>query len=164
MARRYIVFNGASPTTAAQVPVATGTAIKTLVQVATPSTTGLHVIEWGVSFDGTTAANAPGKVELLQTNVAASSGTSLTPTVYGVDATASLCVGGAALTCFSPAAEGSITSTRVFDAQLVSPTGAYVKQFPLGREPFVPVSQFLRIRVTFANTVNAYAYIVWEES
>ena len=164
MARRYIVFNGAAPTTAAQVPVATGTAIKTLVQVATPSTTGLHIIEWGISFDGTSSANAPGKCELLQTDVAATSGTSLTPSIYGVDTTASLCVGGTGATNFSPTVEGTITSTRVFDAQLVSPTSGYSKQFPLGREPFVPASKFLRVRVTFAVTVNAYAYIIWEES
>jgi hypothetical protein len=160
---RYIVFNGAVPTTASQVAVATGTSIKTLQQVATPSTTGLIVIEWGITFDGISSTAVPGICELIQTDVAATSGTSVTPTPYGVDQTASLCVGGTGATNFSPSAEGTITATRVFDAVHVPPTGGFVKQFPLGREPFVPVSKFLRVRVKFAATVNAISWIVYEE-
>jgi hypothetical protein len=164
MSAIYWAANGASPTTAAQVPVATGAAIKTLLQIATPSTTGISVIEWGISFDGVTASAVPGKVELLQTDVAATSGTSLTPTIFSIDTTASLCVGGTGATCFSPSTEGTITATRVFDVQHITPNGGlYVKQYPLGREPFITVSKFLRVRVTFAATVNAYTYIIWEE-
>lgn len=159
----YFAANGASPTTAAQVKVATGTVIKTLLQVATPSTTNLTILEWGISFDGSAAAT-PIAVELLQTDVAATSGTSLTPTLWGdPNAPASLCVGGTGATCFSPSAEGTITAVRMLDVQLIAPTAQYVKQFPLGREPEVPVSKFLRIRVTAGTTVNAYCYIVWEE-
>jgi hypothetical protein len=47
MAQIYFAANGASPTTAAQIVVATGTAIKTLLQIATPSTAEIKVIEWG---------------------------------------------------------------------------------------------------------------------
>lgn len=163
MANLYIAANGASPTTAAQVPVATGTSIKTLLQIATPATENLKVVEWGISFDGSAAAT-PIRVELLQTDVAATTGTSLTPTIYTPDsAPASLCVGGTAATCFSPTVEGTITATRVFDVQFIAPTNQYVKQFPLGREPAVPVSKFLRVRVTAAASVNAYCYVVWEE-
>ncbi len=163
MQHQYVAHNGASPTAASQVAVATGTNIKTLLQIATPSTRGIKVIEWGISFDGFTAA-APGIVELLQTDVAATSGTSLTPTVYGdPNAPASLCVGGTGSTCYSPSAEGTIAATRVFEAQHIAPTNQYVKQFALGREPWVPVSKFLRIRVKFAAGINALAYIIWEE-
>jgi hypothetical protein len=138
MARKlYIVYNGASPTTAGQVKMAVTTSINTLVQVATPSTTGIVIVEWGISFDASAAA-VPVLVELLQTDVAATSGTSLTPTIYGdPNAPASLCVGGTGSTMFNDGAitEGTITATRVFDCQLVAPTNQYVKQFPLGREP-----------------------------
>lgn len=159
---QYIAFNGAAPTTAAQVPVTTGTAIKTLLQIATPATTDLKVVEWGISFDGSAAAT-PGKIELIQTDVAATV-TSLTPSIYGnPNAPASLCVGGTTATGYTSTSEGTITATRVFDAQLLPPTGPYVKQFPLGREPWVPVSKFLRIRVTFGAAINAYAYVIWEE-
>lgn len=161
--KQYIAFNGASPTTAAQVVVATGATIKTLLQIATPATTDIRIVEWGISFDASVAAT-PVKVELLQTDVAATSGTSLTPTLYSdPNAPASLCVGGTGATCFSPSAEGTITAVRMFAAALVAPTNQYEKQFPLGREPVVPVSKFLRVRVTAAATVNAYCYVIWEE-
>ena len=165
MKKQYSAFNGASPTTAAQVKMATGATIHTLLQVATPSTTGIWVFEWGISFDASAAA-VPVLCELIQTDVAATAGTSLTPTLWGdPNAPASLCVGGTGATMFSDGSvtEGSITAARVFDAQLVAPTGAYVKQFPLGREPYIPVSKFLRVRVTAPVTVNCLAYILWEE-
>jgi hypothetical protein len=143
MANTYIAWSSAAPTTASQAVTATGTAIKTLIQVATPSTAQIKVIEWGISFDGSAAAT-PGIIELLQTDVAATSGTSYTPTAFSDNSSpASLCVGGTGATCFAPSAEGTITATRVFDGQLVAPTNQYVKQYPLGREPTVPVSKFL---------------------
>lgn len=158
----YFAANGASPTTAAQVVVTTGTSIKTLLQVATPSTTNLTVLEWGISFDGSAAAT-PIKVELLQTDVAATV-TSLTPSLWGdPNAPASLCVGGTSATGYTSTAEGTITATRMFDVQLIAPTNQYVKQYPLGREPEVPVSKFLRVRVTAGAAVNAYCYVIWEE-
>lgn len=163
MSQVYFAANGASPTTAAQVVVATGNAIKTLLQIGTPSTAEIKVIEWGISFDGSAAAT-PIKVELLQTDVAATSGTSLTPTLWGnPNGPPSLCVGGTGATCFSPSAEGTITAVRMFDVQLIAPTNQYVKQYPLGREPMIPVSKFLRVRVTAPATVNAYCYVIWEE-
>ena len=158
----YFIANGPMQTTAAFASVTTGTAIKTLLQVATPSTTSIRVIEWGISFDGSAAAT-PIKVELLQTDVAATV-TSLTPTLWGdPNAPASLCVGGTSATGYTGSAEGTITATRMFDPQLIAPTSQYVKQYPLGREPWVPVSKFLRVRVTAGAAVNAYCYIVWEE-
>jgi len=158
----YIAFNGVEPTTAKRVAVATGTGIKTLQQVATPSTKSITVIEWGISFDGSAAAT-PISVELIQTDVAATSGTSVTPTVFGCNADVSLCVGGTGATNHSPSAEGTITAVRTFDAQLISPTNQYVKQFPLGREPVITVSKFLRVRVHAGASVNAISYIIWEE-
>jgi hypothetical protein len=163
MGKLYIAGNGAEPTTASRVAVATGAAIKTLLQVATPTTTPITIVEWGISFDGSAAAT-PGIVELLQTDVAASGGTSLTPTLFDDPwAPPSLCIGGAALTCFSPTTEGSITTVRTFDMQQIAPTNQYIKQFPLGREPQVPISKFLRIRVKFPATVNAICYVIWVE-
>lgn len=163
MNSQFISFNGVEPTTAKRVAVATGTAIKTLMQVATPSTKGITVFEWGICFDGSAAAT-PGSVELIETDVAATSGTSVTPTKWGGHAgDVSLCVGGTGATNHSPSAEGTITAVRSFDSQLISPTNQYVKQFPLGREPFVPASKFLRVRVHFAASINAICWIIWEE-
>src|SRR5215470_7925132 len=66
----YMIGNGASQTTAAFVAVATGTSIKTMLQVKPGATTVLEIVEWGISFDGSAAAT-PGKIELIETDVAA---------------------------------------------------------------------------------------------
>lgn len=158
----YIAHGAVPPTTAALAVIATGTTIKTLVQVATPSTCPITVVAWGISFDASALAT-PGKVELIQTDVAATV-TSETPTLWGdPNSPASLCAGGTALTGFNATGEGTITATRVFDAQLVDPAVGYVREFSLGREPIIPISKFLRIRCTFATGANAYPWICWEE-
>jgi hypothetical protein len=46
--------------------------------------------------------------------------------------------------------------------QLIAPTNQYVKQWPLGREPYCQASKFYRIRVTFGAAVNAYCYMIVE--
>ena len=55
----YLIANGPMPTTAAQAPVTTGTAIKTLLQIKPFNT--CKIVEWGVSFDGSAAAT-PGRM------------------------------------------------------------------------------------------------------
>jgi hypothetical protein len=164
MATIYWVQNATYPVTGvAPTKVATGTAIKTLLQIATPSTERIKVVEWGVSFD-TPASASIIAVELVQTNVAASTGTAITPQSYeDANNPPSLCVGGTGATCFSPSVEGSTTVSRYGDLQLIVPPFNYVKQWPLGREFGVPVSAFLRVRVTASVTCNAYAYVIWEE-
>lgn len=159
----YWVQNGAFPTTAAFVKVTTGTSVKTLLQVATPSTVAIKIVEWGISFDGSAAAT-PIMVELIQTDVAATV-TSLTPQPFNylADAPTSLCVGGTSATGYTASAEGTITATRMLDLQLVPPTGGWAHQWPLGREPYVPVSKFLRVRVTAGAAVNAACWIAYEE-
>ncbi|MEV8637802.1 hypothetical protein AB0395_39760 [Streptosporangium sp. NPDC051023] len=161
----YWAANGAMPTTAALSPVTTGTAIKTLLQIATPSTQMIRVVEWGISFSGFSAA-APIQVELVQTDVAATVTAHVAAGVQPYDdpgAPASLMTLGTSATGYTATAEGSITATRYGDLQQIAPTGQYIKQYPLGREFKVPVSKFLRVRVTAAAAVNAYTYIVWEE-
>lgn len=166
MAGIFWAMNAAFPTTAAPVKMATGTSIKTLLQVATPSSTSIQVIEWGISFDGT-VVNTPVQCELVDTgSVGATSLTAVTPALYGnPTGEVSLCVGGSSATGFNSgsSAEGSIVSTRYGDAQLIAPTNQYVKQFPLGQSFSIPASRYLRIRVTASSTVNAYAYIIWQE-
>lgn len=167
MGTLYIATSGANPTTAAQSPIALTAAVTTVLQIATPSNQRIKVVEYGISFDNTTA-NTPVKVELIQTDVSVSAtgSTSRTPDPYFEDgAPASLCVGGTTATCFHSGAgnEGTITATKTYDVQFVPPTGQYVKQWPLGREPGMGVSKFLRIRCTPAASVNCYAYAIWDE-
>lgn len=166
MPNTYIAFNGAMPTTAALAPVTTGTAIKTLLQLATPSTCEIRISEWGISFDGSAAAT-PIKVELVDTNVAATVTAHVAAGVMPLNDTgtiASRLTLGTSATGYTASAEGSITATRVLDYQLIAPTAQFVKQWPLGLEPEVAVSRFLRVRVTAAAAVNAVCYIVWTEA
>lgn len=161
----FVAYNGPSPTAAAVAPVTTGTAVKTLLQVATPATAGLRVIEWGISFDGFAAA-APIKVELIDANVAATVTAFVSADVVKHNSPndqATAMTLGTSASGYTASAEGTVTGARLLDYQLVSPASAYLKQFPLGREPSVAVSRFLRIRVTAPAAVNAVAYVIWEE-
>lgn len=165
MSKAYYSANTPAVTTAAPAPVATGTAIKTLLQIATPATQDMTIIAWGITFDAAAGA-APIKVELIQTDVAA---TVTAHVAAGVVAwsepndPASLVTLGTSATGYTASAEGTITATRMLDFQQVAPNGGYAVQFPLGREPRVPVSKFLRIRVTAPATVNAHCWVSWEE-
>src|SRR5438552_3325493 len=123
------IFNGPAPTTSAQVPVTTGTAIKTLLQVQPSATKPLVVVEYGVSFDGSAAAT-PIKVELLETDVAATVTASAAADLVKFDPEAvaagtlstNLIQVGTANTGYTATVEGTIAATRVFDAQLIAPT------------------------------------------
>lgn len=165
MATLYWTANGAMPTTAALTPITTGTAIKTLLQIASSATRPLKVVEWGISFDGAAAA-AGIRAELIQTDVAATVTAHVAAGVQPYDdpnAPASTVTLSTTATGYTASAEGSITATRYGDLQLVQPTNQYVKQWPLGREFQVPVSKFLRVRVTATVAVLAYTYVIWEE-
>lgn len=162
-----LVQNGPMPTTAALASVASGTAIKTLLQFKAGATNPLKVIEWGISFDGSTA-QTPGKVELIETDVAATVTAFVTADITKFngealalgDPTTSLIAVGTAASGYTATVEGSITAVRTGDIQLLPPTGPYVKQFPLGREFVIQAGKFGRIRVTFGTTVNIWCYAI----
>lgn len=163
----YLLQNGAVGTTAAPVVVTTGTTIKTLLQFKPSATVIAKIVEWGISFDGSAAAT-PGKIELMESDVAATVTAHATAdiTKYDGDALAggdpvtNLIQVGTTSTGYTASAEGTTTVSRMFDLQLLPPTGPYVKQFPLGREPVLQVAKFARIRVTFGAAINAYCYMI----
>lgn len=143
--------------------VSTGTTLKTLLQVATPSTTRIIVHGWGISFDGVTSTSTPITTVLTDVNVAATV-TSLTPDKWeSTQAQASLCIGGTSATGSNASAEGTITDARLLDAQLVHPQAGYSLWFPEKDRPVVEISRFLRIRVTAGTSVNAIPWIVYGE-
>lgn len=161
----FQAYNGAMQTTAALVKVTTSNAIKTLLQIAPPANTSILITEWGISFDGFVAA-APGTVELIETDVAA------TVTAWAAaditkfsDANddASLVGLGVNLSGYTATVEGSTAAVRNGDVQIIAPTSQYVKQFPQGQEFKIRASKFGRIRVTFAAAINAICYVKWIE-
>lgn len=166
----YMLANSTAATTAVAVHQPTGSAIRTMLQIEAPSTKSLTVVEWGISFDGTTSTNAPVQCELFSTTVAA---TMSTATVSGdislfnapADEASLITLTGTTHTGFATAAvtEGTVANYRLGDLQHVSPTAGYVKQFPLGREWVCPPSKFIRVRLIATVTVNAYIYVIWSE-
>lgn len=163
----YSAINGTMQTTSAFVPVTTGTSIKTMMQMK-PLVLA-KVIEWGISFDGFAAA-APGKIELIETDVAATVTAYVANDLNKIDAdavafgdpTSQLISVGTAASGYTASAEGTITAIRNLDPpQFLAPsTQPFVKQFPLGREPVIQANKFARIRVTFGAAVNCYCYMV----
>ena len=169
----YLIQNGPMQTTAAPASVATGTAIKTMLQVKLGASTNQvgKIVEWGISFDGSAAA-VPGKVELLSTGAVKATITEFVAAdiINLTDANAGAVTDDFPFAFTAPedesgytaTAEGTPTTTRTFDLELIAPTNQYVKQFPLGREPTFKNTEFIRIRVTFAVTVNCYCYMIIE--
>lgn len=158
-------------TTAATVKVTTGTTIKTMLQIATPSTRQMQLISWGFSLDAPAAAGSANIIELLQTDVAATVTAHAASGVQPLDpnAPASLVTLGTSATGYTASAEGSITATRLFDATLLSGNIAgggpvnYEYQFMPDERPIVAVSKFLRVRATFSSAVSAICWVVWDE-
>lgn len=160
---RYKIYNGPMPTTAAQAAVTTGTAIKTMLQLKPFNTCKIKA--WGISFDGSTAAT-PIKCELLETGTVFGTVTASADAdcvkLDGADQAVASVAGltlGTSATGYTCTSEGSITTTREFDVQFVSPTNQYVYQFPLGQEPLMVIGNATRIRVTAGTAVNCYCWI-----
>ncbi|MFF7837543.1 hypothetical protein ACFZC6_01715 [Streptomyces ossamyceticus] len=157
------------PTTAAQVKVTTGTAIKTMLQIATPATRQIQLISWGFSLD--VAPGAASVVELLQTDVAATVTAHVASGVQPLDpnAPASLMSLGTSATGYTATAEGSTTASRVFDVKEIPLTAGatdltYAYQWMPDERPIVAISKFLRVRATFATSAsNMVTWVCWDE-
>lgn len=168
---RYTAWNAAMATTAAQASVSTGTAIKTMLQIATPSTRQIAVLAWGYTLDDPPGADAI--FELIQTDVAATvtahAASGVQPVVTGMPA--SLMTLGTSATGFTATVEGAITATKIFDAVAMSSVSAeagpfltYRRDFNDYEIPIVDVSKFLRIRATTPTTaVDMRCWALWDE-
>lgn len=161
---RFRIYNNAMPAAALTPGVTTGVAVKTLLQLK-PFNRG-KIIAWGISFDGSAAAT-PIKAELCETGtvfatVVASADADCVKLDSTTDQTAASVAGltlGTAATGYTASAEGTVTATRVFDAQYIAPTNQYIYQFPLGQEPMLIAANAYRIRVLAGAAVNAICWI-----
>lgn len=138
-------------------------AAKTVVQVATPSTTDILVLAWAVSFDGASGSAVPVICQLIDGDVAATV-TAFTPDTFGnSQQPASACVGGTSATGFNASVEGTMTSVRGLDAGHTHPQAGYGVWFPEGCRPRVGASRFLRIRCQAPANVNVIPEVWWAE-
>jgi hypothetical protein len=162
----YSAYNGAMQTTASPVKVTTAAVIKTMLQIK--PLVPCRIIEWGISFDGSAAAT-PGVCELIQTDVAATVTAYVTNDLTRMDGearffgdpTTNYISVGTSASGYTATVEGTTTNVQNLDMpQLIAPTNQFVKQFPLGREPYVEANKFCRIRVNFGAAINALCYVM----
>lgn len=156
-------------TTAATAAVTTGTAAKTMLQVATPSTRQCQLIAWGFSSDDPPGAD--GVIELLETDVAATVtahvAAGVQPLVPGQPA--SLVTLGTTATGYTSTSENTVTASRSFDQVSLSQVSGespliWAYQFMPDERPIVAVSKFLRIRATTPTTaVDMRCFVIWDE-
>lgn len=161
----YVVSPRATATPFMPVVVALAAGVaKTVLQVATPSTTDIKILAWSVSFDGASGTAIPVICQLLDGDVAASAGTAFTPDPYGNNQQpVSLCIGGAALTGYNFGTEGTMTTVTSIDQQHVHPQSGYGVWFPDDSRRRVGASRFLRIRCQAPAIVNVIPAIWWAE-
>lgn len=160
----YFAYNGPMVTTAAYVPVTTGTAIKTLLQIKAPAAAPMVVWKWGLDFDGT--GTTPIKCELIETGTVAATVTAHVAAgiqQYSHAQIASQVQLGTTASGYTATAEGTITATRYGSINSVLPGNGDRNEWSLGREFFVPPGNILRIRVTATAAVNCAAYCAWDE-
>lgn len=166
MAKVYQVVNGAAPGAAAAVSVTTSTVIKTMIQMSTSANREARVVEWW--WEGNAAAAAtPAAVELLRHGTGPC--TTVTAYVaadifkYEPNSPASQMTLGTSNSGYSATAEVTPATTPVAITHFVPVTSGIYQQFPLGREPEMAVSTFLRIRNTVTPAVNVYCGLAYEE-
>lgn len=167
----YKVWNQPMATTAAMAGVATANGVKTMLQIAAPSTRQLQLISWGYSVSVT----PPGisTVELIQTDVAATVTAHVAAGVQPVNGSGyapSLVTLGTAATGYTATSEGSTTATRTFDNQqlgLAAGNEQLVYSYPFMPDEerhVVDVSKFLRVRTTFTSATPLFlCWVVFKE-
>lgn len=168
----FKAFNGPAPSSAQQLAVTSGTSIKTMLQLATPSTKGILLVAWGITHDGhascTSASAELVVVEDAATVTAFSSSGVNDMTRFRPGEDETLLTLGTTASGYTSSSEntGSLATVDVLDSCYLVPTTAdrHIMQWPLGREPQVAASRFLRVRVTMAgNATNVRCWVEWEE-
>jgi len=135
------------------------TGAKTVLNIIAGANQPVQIIEWGISFDGTTSSATPATVNLCQS-------TQATAGTAGASPPAIVQVTGRSITTQFTAAHNYTaepTALTVIEPYFVSQyMGQFVKQYLPGREPETDLSggtvKALAIRVNTTATVNVFAY------
>lgn len=162
---RYKTFNSPMVTTAAAAKVTSGTSIKTMLQLSTPSTRQIQLISWGFACD----VNQNGTIDLIEADTAATVtahvAAGVQPLVPGQPA--SLLTLGTSNTGYTSSSETAPVTTRSLDLREVDSSAStelnYTFQWMPDERPIIAVSKFVRIRATFGTATNVSCWIVWDE-
>lgn len=167
----YIIYNSVMLTTSAFAPVALGTALKTHLQLATAANRRIWIDGWGYSLSA--PPTGASKIELLQTDVAANTGSALALAndVQKLDPaspTNSSLQSGAALTGFNFSVEGSTTASRLLGHDFLPANPAtdrtrFEQWFIPGKLPVLAASSFLRIRTIMGSAVDGLLWIAFTD-
>ena len=143
--------------TTADVALTAATA-KTILSVINASNSLFRLVEFGVSFDGTSATAEPVTIELCySTQATAGTNTSQSP-VQIRGATRTVQATGARNFSAEP------TSLTTWKRWLVHPQTGMEMQFPLGREPEeIVTADAICLRLTAPANVNCQGYMEFEE-
>lgn len=140
--------------------VATGTSLKTILEVKAPASSDIAIREVSISFDGVTATDAPIVVTLALTD---GDGTGDDAEERYDDlriAEVTYAIGASAKSNFSAAS----ANPAIIKAFQVHPQGGgLVYPFPAGERLIVPRGKALAIRTHAGVSVNALANVKWEE-
>jgi len=152
----------------------TGTAIRTMMQLRTALATDARVLAYGISGSASAAAT-PGTVELFETTVAATMSTAYaagdimpyypynavanTAGATGVPFNLSTTTSGFATAAVT---EGTVAGYRGAHCAQIAPTNQFDYQWPLSREFELTPQMYLRVRVTFAASINVIIYVLIE--
>lgn len=128
---------------------------KTLIELSSGSTVTARIIEVFFGADPTTSGTL--KVELIS----ATSGTGTAYTPKRVNADGQNRAANATAKINDTVEPSSVTVLRTWMFPL--PMGGFDLQFPLGREPYLPVSTMFGLRFTSSITANGYATLIFEE-
>lgn len=137
--------------------IATGTTIKTILELRAGANADLVIRGVEMGFKGVTATDAPILVELVRNDADGSGGSAVTP--INEDPRVSGTIGATAKS--GPAASANSAVLRTWE---VHPQGGTVTyQFPPGERPVIQRSKGCALRVTAGVTVNCTAAILFEE-
>jgi hypothetical protein len=166
MAAQFVAYNCAiDSTTGVMAGTSYTTGAKCGIQLVPASGSAILVVEIGISFSGTTAGT-PSIVTLADAGAAATGlvahSTSTIMATGSTSKTSTLQM-GTALSGYGAVAIVTNTTARQYWGAQVGTTTQYEKQYPLGREPFLPSGGFLQMRINTAATLTAIGYIVLEE-
>lgn len=137
--------------------IATGTSIKTLLQVVAAANHRIKIVEWSISFQGITATGAPILVEVLRQTTAGTT-SALTPRKLDDSADETLQVTARHDASAEPTDGGLVLYT-----ELVHPQTGYTWFAPVGREILIGGGDRLGLRVTAGASIDAIARMVGEE-
>ena len=148
-----------SATTEGEEALAAATA-ETVLHLIGHASVKAKIVEWGVSFDGTSPTAEPVQVKLFRTTADDGTASGASELMWGdPDAPTPLCT-----VKHSFSVEPTKASFPIF-AMEVHPQAGLIIQYPLGREIGLDntASGGVCIEVTSPAIVNVQGYIVWEE-